>query len=131
MDLNIRNVPEVLVRELKRRALEDDESLREWVIGALERAVGTLPVPAPAVVRLNMQDVAGVVDEYFESGPDGMDGVPVFVESATIMPARAKAPHPGGDPPRIALKRPSHDQKTCRIYKCLQCAELRAPKTVK
>lgn len=40
MDLNIRGVDEVLVKRVKGAALEGGETLREWVIGALESRLG-------------------------------------------------------------------------------------------
>jgi hypothetical protein len=43
-DMNIRNVDDALIWAVKQRAVQERQTLREWVIDVLGRAVGTMPV---------------------------------------------------------------------------------------
>lgn len=43
-DCNVRNIDEVLMREMKIRAAQAGQTLRDWCMTQFQRGVGTLPV---------------------------------------------------------------------------------------
>lgn len=68
MDLNIRNIPEELIRELKRKALDEGKTLREHCIELLSqnrtprRIIGM--VTTGRAVQTEIRDLTRERDEY-------------------------------------------------------------------
>lgn len=104
--LNLRNLDEDLMIEVKAAALRRGVTLRAFVCEVLAAAVGVSPAgggTVPGKVRRSAPKPARVVE--------------VMNTATAIPPKTINAP---GEVPRLS-GRHDHDPKTCRVYRCGAC----------
>jgi hypothetical protein len=128
MDLNIRNVPESLMRLLKLEAAERSMTLRDNVIRKLTgipskaELAGTVQPPdnlgpIPPYHQVESTDYPGL--ERHKPNPDRHD---IVIQALRDVCNGKRLSIPAEVGP-MDKSRPAHDPKTCRVYKCGMCSK--------
>jgi hypothetical protein len=119
MDLNIRNVPESLMRLLKLEAAERSMTLRDNVILRLTGIPSKAELAGMGFDLPEDATVTGFEESVVEAKPDRHDII-IQALKDVCNGKRLSIPAEVGT---MDKSRPAHDPTTCRVYKCGMCSK--------
>lgn len=128
MNLNLRDVPEELMRKLKADSAGQGITLREYCLAKLGHMESRKIVATAAVKAAAHPDWRKAKDKEHAKAVEDAAVAEKLIEDPTIQhyPPAFNYEKPGissygAYPRRMVNPKPKHDKKTCRVYKCGMC----------